>query len=182
MRVETGSGRIELVQGDITEQRADVLVTAANAGLRGGGGVDGAVHRAAGPELLAACRRLGRCPTGSAVSTPAFRLEERGVRIILHAVGPRWRGGAAGESDLLRGAYRKSLEIAEENECASIAFPSISTGVYGYPARAAAAIAVATAAGFLQRSPNHLKTITFVLFDRTTYGVFEDALRALERD
>ena len=170
--------RITLAQGDITQQRVDAVVTAANAGLRGGGGVDGAVHRAAGPKLLEACREIGGCPTGSAVTTPAFDLEANGVRQVIHAVGPRWRGGDAEEADLLRGAYRRSLELAEGEGLASIAFPSISTGVYGYPVGEAAGIAVAEARRFLEGGARSLREVRFVLFDAATYGEFGRALAA----
>ena len=173
-----GNGRIGLLQGDITRLPAEALVTAANAGLRGGGGVDGAVHRAAGPELLEACREIGGCPTGSAVSTRAFALETAGVRRVIHAVGPRWRDGSCGEHDLLRGAYRCSLEIAEQEGAASIAFPSISTGVYGFPVDQAAQLALQTAGEFL-RETEIVRDIRFVLFDADTYGHFGRALRAL---
>lgn len=172
------NGRIVLVQGDITRQPADALVTAANAGLRGGGGVDGAVHRAAGPGLLEACRAIGGCPTGSAVSTPAFALETMGVRRVIHAVGPRWRDGSSGEHDLLRGAYRCSLEIAEQEGAASIAFPSISTGVYGFPVDQAAPLALKAAGEFL-RAAEIVREIRFVLFDADTYDHFRRAMQEL---
>ena len=170
--------RIELIQGDITDQRVDGIVTAANAGLRGGGGVDGAVHRAAGPRLLAACRDIGGCETGAAVITPAFDLEVNGVRRVLHAVGPVWQGGEMDEEALLVGAYFRSLALAAENDCASIAFPSISTGVYGFPIDLAAPIAIETAAAFLGGEPGPLQRVVFVLFDAGTYGAFAQALAA----
>jgi O-acetyl-ADP-ribose deacetylase (regulator of RNase III) len=176
---QAGEGRIVLVQGDITAERADALVTAANAHLAGGGGVDGAVHRAAGPDLLAACREIGGCPTGSAVRTPAFRLEARGVRFVIHAVGPRWRDGRHGEAEMLRSAYRRSLEIAREAGCASIVFPSISTGVYGFPVARAAPLAVAETAAFLRSEPGTVRRVGFALFDRATFEAFADALAAL---
>jgi O-acetyl-ADP-ribose deacetylase (regulator of RNase III) len=130
---EIGGRRLVLVRGDITEQSCDALVTAANEGLWGGGGVDGAIHRAAGPRLIEACRAIGGCPTGSAVITPAFDLEENGVGFVIHAVGPIWNGGAEGEPEALHGAYERSLELAEEKGCASLAFPSIGTGIHGFP-------------------------------------------------
>ena len=176
MERDVGAGRITLVQGNITRQRADVLVTAANAGLRGGGGVDGAIHRAAGPDLLAACREIGDCPTGSAVITPSFDLAAGGVRHVIHAVGPRWRDGEQGEPDQLRGAYRRSLELAGEAGCASIAFPSISTGIYGYPVEPAASLAVETARSFLEAGREPLRTVTFVLFDADALAHFQRAL------
>jgi len=178
--VKISSGLLALVLGDITQERACALVTAANPGLKGGGGVDGAIHRAAGPRLLDACRKLGGCPTGSAVLTPAFDLEPSGVQHVIHAVGPVWHGGTRGESELLRGAYLSSLELAEEAGCASIALPSISTGVYGYPVQKAAPVAIETASGFLRGSVESLREVRFVLFDRLTFNAFSEALAPLE--
>jgi O-acetyl-ADP-ribose deacetylase (regulator of RNase III) len=168
--------QIVLVQGDITRQRADGIVTAANSDLKGGGGVDGAVHRAAGPRLLQACRAIGGCSTGSAVLTPAFDLEEAGVRFVIHAVGPVWQGGNQGEAEELASAYRESLELADANGCASIALPSISTGVYGFPVELAAPVAIATARQFLSEEATDLARVTFVLFDDATLAAFEGAL------
>ncbi len=176
-----GARRLVLAQGDIIRHRADAVVTAANAGLRGGGGVDGAVHRAAGPRLLEACRAIGGCPTGSAVVTPAFDLEARGVRHVIHAVGPVWRGGAQREAELLAGAYRASLELAEQVACRSLAFPSISTGVYGYPLELAAPVAVGVVADFLASGARALSTVTFVLFDERTMAAYERALESASR-
>lgn len=167
--------KIVLVKGDITRERTDAIVTAANAGLRGGGGVDGAVHRAAGPGLLAACRKIGGCETGSAVVTPAFNLEMQGIRHVIHAVGPIWYGGSRREAELLTGAYLHSLALADQAGCKSIAFPSISTGVYGFPIDQAAPIAVGEAAAFLPHA-QHLEQVRFVLFDDRTYAEFAAAL------
>lgn len=179
MEKRFGDATIRLQQGDITHIHADVLVTAANEGLRGGGGVDGAIHRAAGPKLLDACRQVGGCPSGSAVRTDAFNLRERGVKHIIHAVGPRWQGGERGEAELLRGAYEKSLEIAERLGCRSVAFPSISTGVYGYPVAEAAALALRTVAGFLEHKAGSIETVIFALFDAATLEAYEAALAQL---
>ncbi|RME20019.1 MAG: O-acetyl-ADP-ribose deacetylase [Deltaproteobacteria bacterium] len=176
---EFKGGKIELLKGDITKLQVDAIVTAANSGLRGGGGVDGAVHRAAGPRLLQACRQIGGCPTGSAVITPAFDLEKKGVKHVIHAVGPVWRGGGKDERNLLSGAYRASLELADSNGCTSIAFPSISTGVYGYPVDQAAPVALETCKRFLEGNPDTLRRIVFSLFDDQTLATFEKAMETL---
>ena len=154
-------------------------MTAANSGLRGGGGVDGAIHRAAGPGLIEACRAVGGCPTGSAVATPAFNLEQNGVGFVIHAVGPVWHGGGQGEDGLLEGAYQKSLQAAEENGCTSIAFPSISTGVYGFPTARAAPIALGACKQHLEGKGNQVQKIIFALFDDQTLGTFKTALEEL---
>ena len=162
--------QIEVVTGDITELEVDAVVTAANSGLRGGGGVDGAVHRAAGPRLIAACRELGGCPTGSAVVTPAFDLEPR-VRWVVHAVGPVYRGGPQ-DAELLAGAYNASLARADEVGARSIAFPSISTGVYGYPDDEAARVSVAA----LRGGTTQVETVLLCAFGARMARLWEQAL------
>ncbi len=155
--------RMEVVRGDITRLEVDAIVNAANQSLLGGGGVDGAIHRAAGPELLEACRKLGGCPTGEARITPGYRLP---ARFVIHAVGPRYRSGGSREADLLAAAYRNSLRLAEENGVETIAFPCISTGAYGYPPEEAAEIAVGTVAKWLERHALPRKVIFCVFSER----------------
>ena len=168
---------IELVQGDITRIRADAIVNAANSSLAGGGGVDGAIHRAGGPAVMADLeRRYGRgrhCPTGNAVVSAAGNLP---AQWVIHAVGPIWRGGAAGEPEFLASAYRTSLRFAAELGATTVSFPSISTGVYGYPVDQAARIAIDTVRDMLETEPGSVVRVTFVLFSRDTYDVFEAAL------
>jgi len=178
--VTVGERTVVLVQGDITEQQVDVIVTAANAGLRGGGGVDGSVHRAAGKQLLKACREIGGCNTGSAVLTPAFDLEQNNVKHILHAVGPVWQDGNADEEDLLSSTYRTALEVADRAGAQTIAFPSISTGVYGFPLELAAPIALTQAREFLGSEAENIQRVVFVLFDAKVYAAFEQALDVAE--
>jgi O-acetyl-ADP-ribose deacetylase (regulator of RNase III) len=161
-------GRVEIVQGDITALDVDAIVNAANESLRGGGGVDGAIHRRAGPQLLEACRKLGGCATGDARITPGFHLP---AKWVIHAVGPVWRGGTHGEDELLASCYRRSLELARENGVRTIAFPAISTGAYGFPLERATRIALGEAQSQLGESPS-LDRIVFCCFsdaDRETY-------------
>jgi len=161
--------RLEATQGDITRQRVDAIVNAANSSLLGGGGVDGAIHRAAGRELLEACRQLGGCPTGEARSTAGFRLP---ARWVIHTVGPVWSGGKRGEPELLASCYRRSLEVADELGIRSVAFPAISTGAYGFPGELAAGIAVNTV-----RSANtEVELIRLVAFDAETFVLYRKAL------
>ena len=176
-RLNIGAAWIELHQGDITRQDTDAIVSAANSGLRGGGGVDGAIHAAGGSSIMTECRRLGGCPTGDAKITTAGRLK---AKFVVHAVGPVYRGGASGEADLLAGAYRRSIEVAAENGAISLAFPSISTGVYGYPIQAASRIALATVVATLPGHPA-LKLVRFVLFSAADLAVYEAALAAQSR-
>jgi len=161
--------RIEAVRGDITTEAVDAIVNAANSSLLGGGGVDGAIHRAAGPELLEACRTLGGCPPGEARPTPGFRLP---ARWVIHTVGPRWRGGTSGERALLASCYRRSLEVADELGAASVAFPAVSTGIYGYPPEDAAAVAVDT----VRSTPTSVELVRLVAFDDRTRTLYERLL------
>lgn len=163
----------EVVSGDITKLDVDAIVNAANSSLLGGGGVDGAIHRAAGPDLVAACRRLGGCATGDARITPGFRLP---AKYVIHAVGPVWRGGANGEPELLASCYRRSLELAIENKVRTIAFPAISCGVYGYPIDAAADIAVGETKRVLADGDD-LDRVLFVAFGGDVRSALERSLR-----
>jgi len=166
--------RIELVEGDITTQQVDAIVNAANQSLLGGGGVDGAIHRAAGPELLAECRTLGGCPTGQARVTKGYNLP---AGYVIHTVGPVYSDGRSGEPELLASCYRESLRLAVENACRTVAMPAISTGVYGYPMAEAARIALQTTAAFLGEE-SRIDLVRFVLFGSQAYQthkrVFEE--------
>jgi O-acetyl-ADP-ribose deacetylase (regulator of RNase III) len=164
---------IEIVQGDITHEWVQAIVTAANESLLGGGGVDGAIHRAAGPRLARAGAAIGPCPTGEAMATPAYDLDPP-VRHVIHTVGPVWQGGGYGEAELLASCYRRSLEVADQLGVLSIAFPAISTGVYGYPPEAAAQIAVAT----VRATPTRVERILLVAYDDDTFRYLQTAFEA----
>ncbi len=159
------------VQGDITALRVDAIVNAANTSLLGGGGVDGAIHRAAGPELLEECRKLGGCATGSAKATPGFHLL---AKWVFHAVGPVWQGGGHDEDDLLASCYRRCLELAKQHQARSIAFPAISTGVYHFPPKRAAHIAIDTVRERVQGSG--VEVVRFVCFNQETLAIYEQFL------
>ncbi len=162
------SKKIEVVEGDITKQQVDAIVNAANTTLLGGGGVDGAIHRAAGPRLLEECRKLGGCPTGQARITKGYNLP---ANWVIHTVGPVWHGGGHGEDELLASCYWTSLALAVEKGVRSIAFPAISTGVYGYPFERAAKIAVKEVSGFLEKHPS-LEKAVLVCFGREAYECY----------
>lgn len=167
---------IELAEGDITTQAVDAIVNAANSGLAGGGGVDGAIHRAGGKSIMEECRKLGGCPTGGAKITSAGNLP---ARFVVHAVGPVYMDGRCGEAQLLADAYRNSLAIARERGLKTVAFPSLSTGAYGYPIKEAAHIALSTTIEYLQKHPDAFEVVRFVLFDAKTFATFETELETL---
>ena len=160
--------------GDITQFHADAIANAANTSLLGGGGVDGAIHRAAGPELLSECRSLHGCETGQAKLTRGYRLP---AKYVLHTPGPVWHGGDRGERELLASCYRSCLKLALEHGCRTVAFPSISTGVYHFPLELAAPIAVGTVRAFLAEYPGAFDQVTFVCFDQLTKSAYDHALR-----
>ena len=159
--------------GDITEMKVDAIVNAANTTLLGGGGVDGAIHRAAGPELLEECRRLAGCPTGDARITMGYKLP---AKYVIHTVGPVWRGGEKDEAKLLASCYRNSLRLAEENHVKSIAFPSISTGAYGFPIDIASKIALLTVRDFM-RTTNVIERVVFVCFSQSDYETYKETFQ-----
>ena len=179
MEAKVNKIQVCMIQGDITKQATDAIVNAANPSLMGGGGVDGAIHRGGGPAILEECRQIvarqGRLPTGQAVITTGGNLK---ARYVIHTVGPVWHGGNGNEAELLGSAYRECLKLASDNKLGSIAFPSISTGAYGYPVDEAAKIAVSTVVTFLREQATSLKEVVFVLFDSQTYQSYCSALQA----
>jgi O-acetyl-ADP-ribose deacetylase (regulator of RNase III) len=173
--VQIGASRLELVEGDITKQETEAIVNAANSSLLGGGGVDGAIHRAGGPQILEECRKIGGCPTGEARITAGGRLP---ARWVIHTVGPVYRDGTNGEADLLASAYRNSLRLASERAITTVAFPSISTGAYGFPLAEAARIALTTVRDYLTAHPE-IALVRFVLFGNASYQAYEATLATL---
>ncbi len=170
--------RMEIIEGDITKQRVDAIVNAANTSLLGGGGVDGAIHRAAGPELLEECRKIGGCPTGEARVTKGYRLP---AKWVIHTVGPVWRGGGSNEDKLLASCYRNSLQAAKEIGAKTVAFPSISTGVYGFPMDRASEIALKETAKFLENDES-IEKVIFVCFGERAFNIHKQTFARLFED
>ena len=182
MQFPVGERVVAIELGDITKQTSDAIVNAANSSLMGGGGVDGAIHRRGGASILEECKaivsRRGRLPAGEAVATGGGNLP---ARHVIHTVGPVWHGGGQGEADILASAYRKSLELAEELHLTSVAFPSISTGAYGYPVREASTVALSSVVRFLSQEAASVTRVVFVLFDEATLQAYRHALEAIGR-
>jgi O-acetyl-ADP-ribose deacetylase (regulator of RNase III) len=175
MEVKINNSILSLVEGDITKEETDAIVNAANSRLAGGGGVDGAIHRAGGTSIMQECRKIGGCPTGQAVITTAGNLK---AKYVVHAVGPVYQGGTKGEAALLKSAHLESRELASSKKLKSVAFPAISTGVYGYPVNEAAHIALRTVIDYLKEHAD-IGLVRFVLFDRKTYEIFAEELRKI---
>ncbi|MFO8055851.1 MAG: O-acetyl-ADP-ribose deacetylase [bacterium] len=178
METRIGNSVLRLKQGDITKEEVDAVVNAANTSLLGGGGVDGAIHRAGGPEILDECKKLGGCKTGDAKITTGGELS---ADYVIHTVGPVWRGGTGNEDGLLESAYQRSLEVALENGLSSVSFPSISTGAYGFPPERAARIALRTIAAFVKDHPS-IKEVNMVLFSGNDLEVYEKAWEEVKAD
>ena len=178
--VAVNQSRLAVIRGDITGQSTDAIVNAANSSLMGGGGVDGAIHRAGGPAILEECKQIvshhRRLPTGKAVITGGGNLK---ARFVIHTVGPIWHGGKRGEPELLASAYRESLKLAADNGLGSISFPSISTGAYGYPVVGASKVAVEAVVSFLQEQDTSIREVVFVLFDSATFETYSSALKEI---
>jgi O-acetyl-ADP-ribose deacetylase (regulator of RNase III) len=175
MEVKINKSTLALVEGDITMEETDAIVNAANSRLAGGGGVDGAIHRAGGPSIMAECRKIGGCPTGQAVITTGGNLK---AKYVIHTVGPVYQGGTKGEAALLKSAHLESLKLASAKKLKSIAFPAISTGVYGYPVNEAAHIALETVIDYLKEHGD-IELVRFVLFGSKTYDTFAEELKKL---
>jgi len=175
MEVKINKSILAFAEGDITNESTDAIVNAANSRLAGGGGVDGAIHRAGGPSIMEECRRIGGCPTGNAVMTTAGNLK---ATYVIHTVGPRYQGGNRKEAILLKSAYQECIRLASARKIKSIAFPAISTGVYGYPVQDAAHIALKTTIDYLKEHSD-IELVRFVLFDRKTYDIFIEELKKL---
>ena len=183
IEVSINQTKLSVIQGDITRQSTDAIVNAANSSLMGGGGVDGAIHRAGGPAILEACKqvvsRQGRLPTGKAVITTGGNLP---ARFVIHTVGPVWHGGHRGEPELLASAYRESLQVTTDNNLGSISFPSISTGAYGYPVTEAAKVAIKSVVNFLKENVTSIKEVVFVLFDAATFQSYASVLGEIKKE
>ncbi len=175
MEVKIGKSTLAIVEGDITKETTEAIVNAANSGLRGGGGVDGAIHRAGGPTIMEECRKIGHCPTGQAVITTGGNLK---AKYVIHTVGPVYSGGNRNEAGLLKSAYLESLKLASKKGIRSLSFPAISTGAYGYPLNEAARIALKTAIDYLEEHPE-IEAVRFVLFGKHMYDIFTEELKKL---